>query len=261
VTTAYVARETEPWPPRKGWRARYLQTCEVVTFTGETNQSGGYNVVSAGGKPMGGLSRSAFGPRGGWERVDWPSSPTPSSPPEAGCPFPDECDAHRKRDPSPAVQGKAGAPDPNQSAEYRRGYAAALGGKALGAEFDASALAEARRQGREQGLREAAAIMDRWQNGAIASESKAAWALARDAIERLAALPETQSTVSIRDPGPPVTEEQRSCGGCGGHAAPWEGWQKPDPGQCWWLWEADSQMWTFLCKLENDGAALPGGGT
>jgi len=59
----------------------------------------------------------------------------------------------------------------------------------------------------------------------------------------------------VADSKPPVTEETQHCGGCGEPSAPWEGWQKPDAGKCWWLWEADSQMWTFLCERENP--ALP----
>jgi len=62
---------------------------------------------------------------------------------------------------------------------------------------------------------------------------------------------EAYSSVRV-DSKPPVTEETRHCGGCGEPSAPWEGWQEPDAGKCWWLWEADSQMWTFLCRRERD---------
>ena len=65
------------------------------------------------------------------------------------------------------------------------------------------------------------------------------------------------SAFSVVGAIPPSTEEQRSCDGCGGRAAPWQGWQRPDAGQCWWTWDCFDQSWVFTCKLGREDVAEP----
>jgi hypothetical protein len=56
---------------------------------------------------------------------------------------------------------------------------------------------------------------------------------------------------------PSSAEEQLSCGGCGGRSAPWEGWQRPDVGQCWWIWDVAAQVWCFACKDDETAVVAP----
>jgi hypothetical protein len=59
--------------------------------------------------------------------------------------------------------------------------------------------------------------------------------------------PERADTKITLD-GPPESEEQLSCGGCGGQSGRWKSWRRPTHNYCWWLWEPTDQMWTFSCK-------------
>lgn len=62
------------------------------------------------------------------------------------------------------------------------------------------------------------------------------------------------------DSKPPASDETKSCGGCGEGSAPWEGWQRPDLGKCWWTWDCEDQVWLFLCKSDRATAGTGAGG-
>lgn len=76
---------------------------------------------------------------------------------------------------------------------------------------------------------------------------------------RLASSTSTAPTSTVyADSKPPVTDETRTCCGCGDPSAPWEGWQRPDAGKCWWTWDAPSQEWLFACKDDCEGEPAKG---
>lgn len=77
-------------------------------------------------------------------------------------------------------------------------------------------------------------------------------------MQRFEAASAPVSTVHATPTFPPFTDEQSSCGGCGERSAPWEGWQRPDAGQCWWLWDVADQTWLFACRRDETAIAPPG---